>query len=247
VPFVLFEREGVCGGRLINGSEPGAPPPTLPEGGWVRMNASVVGLFADDGRPFLAALQRDRLHLVFYRHLLLANGGQPTLLAFPNNDLPGVFAARAVSRLIRRHGVVPGERIAVVGDPAEARELAELVTKAGSTAVAVGMEPVRAHGVRAVQAITASVAGKTEKFDCDAIALCTPPSPAFELARAAGARVAWDPRAKLFVVDADVTGQCAPNTWAAGELRGPMSAAAAAEQGLVAAEAIVRERAGSSR
>ena len=78
------------------------------------MGASVVGLFADDGRPFLAVVQRGRLHLVFYRQLLLAHGGQPTLLAFPNNDLPGIYASRAVSRLIRKHGVVPGKRIAVV-------------------------------------------------------------------------------------------------------------------------------------
>lgn len=241
-PFVLFEREPVCGGRLLTGTDLQAPAPELPTGGWTRTGASIVGLFADDDRPFLAAVQRNRLHLVFYRQLLLANGGQPTLLTFANNDLPGVYASRAVSRLIRKHGVVPGRRIAVVGEPTEARSLAALISSVGAEPVAVGAEPLRAHGLRAVQAITVARDGKTEKVDCDAIALCAPLTPAFELARAAGARVSWDPRAKVFAVQADEGGECAPNTWVAGEVRGPMSAATAAEQGRLAAEAIVRAR-----
>ncbi len=242
VPFVLFEREQVCGGRLLTGTEAAAPAPVMPSGGWTRMGASVVGLFADDGRPFLAVVQRGRLHLVFYKQLLLAHGGQPTLLAFPNNDLPGIYASRAVSRLIRKHGVVPGKRIAVVGEGDEARELAKLISSVGAEPVAVGGVPVRAHGLRAVQAVTVSLGGKTEKVECDAIALCAPLTPAFELARAAGARVGWDSRAKVFTVLADASGECAPNTWVAGELRGPMSAAAAAEQGMVAAETISKVR-----
>jgi hypothetical protein len=72
------------------------------------------------------------------------------------------------------------------------------------------------------------------------------PSPS-PLARAAGARVGWDARARLFVVEADASGRATPTTWIAGELKGPMSAAASAESGLVAghalADAIAKEAA----
>ncbi|MBL8924225.1 MAG: (2Fe-2S)-binding protein [Myxococcaceae bacterium] len=238
VTFLLLEREPACGGRLLVGCDDGAPAIVVPKSAQVRTGATVVGVFADEGRRFLAVVQNERLHLIFPERLLLTNGGQPTLLTFPNNDLPGVFASRAVSRMIRKHRVLPGKRIAVVGEADEAKQLAKLITTSGGTPLAVGAEPVRVHGLRSVQAITVSAAGKTEKLDCDAVALCAPQSPAFELARAAGARVGWDARARLFAVEADAAGKAAAELWVAGELRGPMSAAAAAEQGLVAAEAI---------
>jgi sarcosine oxidase subunit alpha len=238
VPFTLFEQETAFGGRLRLGCDEGAPAITLPSRGELRANASVVGLFADEGPPCLAVLQRQRLHLVFFKQLLLANGGQPTLLTFPNNDLPGIFAGRAVSRLIRAHGILPGEPIAVVGESDECRSLARLITARGGTAVAVGGTPVRAHGLRRVDAISVSNRGRIEKVDCEAVALCAPASPSFELARAAGARVGWDARARLFVVEADASGRSTPTTWIAGELKGPMSAAASAESGLVAGHAL---------
>jgi sarcosine oxidase subunit alpha len=246
VPFVLFERGTVCGGRLLTGCEQGVPAPVLPARGEVRTEATVVGVFADDGRTVLAVIQAGRLHLVFVEHVLFANGGQPTLVAFPNNDLPGVFASRAVSLLIRRHGVLPGKRVAVLGEIDECRALAQLIAKNGGEPVAIGGTPLRAHGLRSVQAVTyrpfdAQASERTEKANCDAIALCGPVSPAFELARSAGAHVGWDERARLFVVQADARGKAAHSVFVAGELRGPMSASTAAEQGLVAASALSDE------
>jgi sarcosine oxidase, subunit alpha len=145
-----------------------------------------------------------------------------------------------VSTLIRRHGVLPGNRIACVGELDEARSLAELVKGAGGEAVAVGAEIVRAHGLREVTAVTVKSGGNpAQKIDCDIIAVCSPPSPAFELARAGGAQVVWNATAGCFVVQADLRGQTAnPTLFVAGELRGPMSSSAAAEQGLAAADAI---------
>jgi sarcosine oxidase, subunit alpha len=238
VPFSLFERERACGGRLLIGCDEGAPAIVVPPDPSIRTASTVIGVFADDGKPFLVALENERLRFVFYERLLLTNGGQPTLLAFPNNDLPGVYSGRAVSRMIRAYGVVPGERIAVVGEPDEARSLAKLIVAHGSKAVAVGSAPERAHGLRSVTAMTVTVGETTEKHECDAVAVCAPVSPAFELARAAGARVSWDSRSRFFTVEADTAGKAAEGVWVAGELRGPMSAAAASEQGLVAGEAI---------
>ena len=233
VNYVLFERDAHVGGRLTSGAEAGQPAP------WnapARLGASVTGLFIDDGKPFLAVVERERLHLVFYQRLLLAVGGYPTLPTFPNNDLPGVMAARAVSSLIRRHGVLPGKRVACVGEVTEARSLAALVTGAGGEAIAVGAQIVRAHGLRTVNAVTVEPGGK---LACDIIATCGAQSPAFELAKAAGAQVVWNPAARCFVVQTDAKGQTAnPSVFVAGEMRGPMSSAAAAEQGLAAADAL---------
>ncbi len=252
IKFTLFEREHQVGGRLISGAEAGQPAP------WnapARLGAEVVGLFADEHRPFLAVIEKERLHLIFYQRLLLTVGGHPSLPTFPNNDLPGVMAGRAVSTLIRRHGVLPGKTVACVGDLDEARSLAELVKGAGGEAVAVGAEVVRAHGLREVTHVTVKPGGKpgaehgpasagpwsaaTQKIDCDIVAVCAPLSPAFELARCGGAQVAWNAKTGCFVVQADLRGQTAnPTLFVAGEIRGPMSSAAAAEQGLAAADAI---------
>ncbi len=233
VPYVMFERDQHVGGRLTSGAEKGQPAP------WnapARVGAEVVGLFADDGKPFLAVVENERLHLIFYQRLLLTVGGHAMLPTFPNNDLPGVMAGRAVSTLIRRHGVLPGKRVACVGEIDEARSLAELVKGAGGEAVAIGAEVVRAHGLRSVNAVTIK---PDEKIGCDIIATCGPPSPAFELARCAGADVVWNPSARCFVVVADNRGLTAnPALYVAGEMRGPMSSAAAAEQGLAAADAL---------
>jgi sarcosine oxidase subunit alpha len=233
VKHVLFERDLHVGGRLTSGAEAGQPAP------WnapARLGAEVVGLFADDGKPFLAVIERGRLHLVFYRRLLLTVGAHAMLPTFPNNDLPGVMSGRAVSMLVRRHGVLPGRRIACVGEVTEARELAALVKGAGGEALAVGAEIVRGHGLRSVNAVTVKPGGK---LDCDVIATCGPLSPAFELARAGGAVVVWNPATRCFVVQTDSRGQTAnPSVFVAGEMRGPMSSSAAAEQGLAAADAI---------
>lgn len=229
VKHVLLEREAEVGGRLL--VEGGAVEPVP-----ARTRAAVVGLFSDEGQPFLAVIEQERLHLLFYEKLLLAVGGHPFLPTFPNNDLPGVMAGRAVASLVRRYRVLPGKTIACVGEANEARALAELVTASGGSAVAVGAQVVRAHGLRQVNAVTVEPGGK---LDCDVIAVCAPLSPAFELAKAGGAEVAWNAATRFFEVQADAQGRTAsPRLFVAGELRGPLSAAQAAMQGREAAAAM---------
>jgi sarcosine oxidase subunit alpha len=103
----------------------------------------------------------------------------------------------------------------------------------------VGSELVRAHGLRRVEAATVREAGVTRKLACDVVALCGPHAPSFELARAAGAAVGWDPDAHLFRVEADAAGgTSAPGLWVAGEVRGPATVAEAAAQGRAAGLAL---------
>ncbi|MGV3620214.1 MAG: 2Fe-2S iron-sulfur cluster-binding protein [Archangium sp.] len=234
VPHVVFEREREIGGRLITAAEDAQPAL------WnavVRTNAEVVGLFVDDGKPFIAVIENEQLKFVFFEQLLLTVGGHASLPAFPNNDLPGVMAGRAVSTLIRRHQILPGKRIACVGEAEEANALAKMITEAGGEAVAIGQQVKRAHGLRRVNAVTLE---SGEKIRCDVVAYCAPLSPAFELARAAGAKIVWNTPSHCFVVEADANGKTsAPGVYVAGEIRGPMSSKAAAEQGTTAAKALV--------
>jgi sarcosine oxidase subunit alpha len=239
VAYTLFEREAQVGGRLLLGLEPASTTPWAPPEERLRRGALVVGLFADDGRPFLVVIEGGSVRLIFYRALLLTLGGQPFLPTFPNNDLPGVMADRAVAALILRHRVLPGRVVACVGERSAAEALASVVRAAGAEAIAVGAEPVRAHGLRKVEAITARTASGVEKHACDLIATCGVTTPCFELARAGGAKVAWDSGAQAFVVEADGDGRTAtPALFVAGEAVRPMSAAAAAAHGRAAAAAI---------
>lgn len=236
--FLLFEREPEVGGRLRREPiEADAPAVGTPAN--VRLGTPVIGCFADDQGLFLAANKSGQLLKVRARTLLFCNGGMPQLIPFEGNDLPGVFAGRAVSALVRVHGVVPGPVVACVGEPSAARALAALLESVGAKPVAVGAEPVAAHGTNAVSAITVRVDGREEKVSCDAVALCAPASPSFELASQAGAHVSFRPEHGLFTVDADADGRTSvPEVRVAGELLGPMSAARAAESGRRAARAI---------
>lgn len=182
-PYTLLERDAQVGGRLIGAAETHQPPLWQPPAEQTRTKAAVVGLFADDGPPFLAVIQHQHLSMIFFERLVLTVGGQPEFPTFPNNDLPGVMAGRAVSALLRRHGVLPGQRIACCGEALEARALASLVGEHGGEALVVGSELVRAHGLSRVNAVTVKQNGQQLKHDCDVIAVCGPVNPSFELAR----------------------------------------------------------------
>lgn len=227
--FVLLERDEVLLGGEADEAGPRPWSPPSPQG---RFGALVVGLFADRGRPFLAVVEGGALTLLEYERLVLAVGGHPVLPTFPNNDLPGVMAGRAVAALIRRHGILPGQRVACVGEPDEATALARLVSAAGGTAVATGRSILRAHGLARVEGATVLEGDQRVRYDCDVIATCGAVGPSFELARAAGAGVRWDATTQLFVVEADEDGRTvAPGLWVTGELLGPMSAETAAVHG----------------
>ncbi len=240
-PWLLLERERFVGGRLVVAPEEfGAPTVWNAPPDKVHLGSTVVGLFEDAEGRFLAATDGERLEKIYARQILLANGGQPQLLQFENNDLPGVFAGRAVSRMIRLHRILPGERIAVVGDPAEAKPLAALIASVGGVAVGVGDAAHAAHGLSAVSAVTIVRDGKPVKLDCDAIAVCAAPAPSFELARQGGAHVGWREKEHVFAVDADADGRtAAAGLFVAGDLRGTMGAAAASETGRRAALAML--------
>jgi sarcosine oxidase, subunit alpha len=261
VPFVLLEREEALGGRWRLGApEAGAPAAlVLPRGsGTVRLLTTVLGLYTSAQGRFLAAVssgaEGPRLVLVRAPRFLLTLGGHAPLLPFEDNDLPGIFSGRAVSDLLRRRGVLPGEAPAVVGHGPEFPALVKLLEDAGArpallldtsstpAAGALSGKVLRAHGRTWVQALSVELQGRRKKVACDTVVLSVPPAPAYEVARHAGARVVFHPELGVFVVEADAEGRTrAEGVYVAGNALGGTTAVRAAESGQRAAAALIRE------
>src|SRR5439155_7478324 len=124
--------------------------------------------------------------------------------------------------------------IAVVGDMRDAEALAALIRANGCESVAIGAEPLAAHGINAVSGITVRRDGREDRIECDAVAVCSPVSPAFELARQGGARVMFD--GQRFVVEADADGRTGhPDIFVAGEITGPKDLDSSIDSGIRAA------------
>uniref|UniRef100_A0A7C6EBV3 FAD-dependent oxidoreductase n=1 Tax=candidate division WOR-3 bacterium TaxID=2052148 RepID=A0A7C6EBV3_UNCW3 len=76
------------------------------------LNASVIGYYENNR---LAIYQTDRLLKLKAQKIIFATGAGENTVAFPNNDLPGVYGAGAVQTLMNVYGVRPGKRALMVG------------------------------------------------------------------------------------------------------------------------------------
>ena len=70
-------------------------------------------------------------------HLVSAVGTTDLPLVAAGATLPGVMTARAFRILLNRHGVIPGQRIMIVGGGADADRLRDLMVSAGCEVIAV--------------------------------------------------------------------------------------------------------------
>jgi sarcosine oxidase subunit alpha len=164
-----------------------------------------VGIY---GREVLAHAH-DYAVRVRARQLVLATGTHEGAVAFEGSDLPGVMGVRAACALLR-YGVLPGERVAIVGEGTWCEALAAALGARRAEVLGPFAPGAvrRARGrpsVRGIDVVRLDEHGN-EQLDtlaCDLVAVAPPPSPAFELAEQAGARVAFDGNA--FVVSSRVT------------------------------------------
>jgi len=239
---LVVESGPRIGGRLrcryVIAGEPdlawasGAADAVAAAGGEVATGAAVFGLWRDGG-SVLAGIAVDgpprRLRLVRPARLVLCPGGQVVPPALPGNDRPGVASARGLAVALAEHGVLPGERAAVLGDGPEADAIAALLAGAG---LAVERAPVggdlRILGRGRVRGLELG----SRRVRCDVVAVATPPVPATDLARTLGAAVRWDSALEAFAVEAGTDGATGvPGLWVAGEATGAASAAQALEAG----------------
>jgi sarcosine oxidase subunit alpha len=201
-------------------------------GAAVLARSTAIGYFPEDDGGVLAVSSPDRLYRIYARHWIWATGGYAQNLPFGDNDRPGVIAARAVGRLLVDHGILAGDRIALVEVPQitdDASALSAALVRAGSEVHRVALD--RVISVRGRSWVSGLVTD-TQKLDCDIVAVAAIPAPASEGPRQQGCKVVLDPPVGGFRVVVNELGQTnVPNVWACGDVCGYVGPAAAAADG----------------
>ncbi|KAB3526755.1 NAD(P)/FAD-dependent oxidoreductase [Alkaliphilus serpentinus] len=78
----------------------------------VMTNTTVLGLFEDG----VATLEKDGKYIkVKPKAIVVGTGASEKTLAFPNNDLPGIYGAGAVQTLMNEYGIKPGNKVLMIG------------------------------------------------------------------------------------------------------------------------------------
>lgn len=82
------------------------------EGISIWHNAQVLGIYPDKA---VTVSYQGSIYVLRPQKIIIATGAAEKTMAFPNNDLPGIYGAGAVQTLMNVHGVLPAERILMVG------------------------------------------------------------------------------------------------------------------------------------
>lgn len=191
----------------------------------------------DDGEHITALLEGpERVTAVRARYALVASGSHDAEASFGNNDLPGVFSARAALQLLRS-GISIGKRVALVGDGPFARAFAEAREHHGVFRFRPE-QAVRAKGQHAVTRLIYEEAGTSREIVVSAIASDGPRPPAVELLGQLGGKVAFDAE-RGYVPQLAANGRAAERIFAAGSAAA--SARPSREDGARVARAIFGE------
>jgi sarcosine oxidase subunit alpha len=78
----------------------------------ILKEATVVGLYQD---YVLTIYQENKYFKIQAKSIICATGASEKVLAFENNDLPGIYGAGAVQTLMNLYGVLPGQEVVMVG------------------------------------------------------------------------------------------------------------------------------------
>ncbi|SDD40408.1 NAD(P)/FAD-dependent oxidoreductase [Sporomusa acidovorans] len=76
-------------------------------------NATVLGYYQEE--KVLTVNRQGNYATVQAKKIIVATGASEKTLAFPGNDLPGVYGAGAVQTLMNVYGVMPGKRLLMIG------------------------------------------------------------------------------------------------------------------------------------
>lgn len=79
----------------------------------ILTETTVVGMYEDGVISVLH--KEENYYKIRPKAVIVATGAFEKALAFPNNDLPGIYGAGAVQTLMNVHGVKPGNRVLMVG------------------------------------------------------------------------------------------------------------------------------------
>ncbi len=132
VHTILFERNTMLGGQLIKQTHKffGSEKQYAKTRGFdiakklitdlepfqdkltIHTNATVLGIYPDK----VVTVMKDEQYFKYQAEVIIvATGAMEKVLAFENNDLPGIYGAGAVQTLMNVYGVYPGKKIVMVG------------------------------------------------------------------------------------------------------------------------------------
>jgi Thioredoxin reductase len=78
----------------------------------VWSGTTALGIYEDG----VVTAEGDGRHLkIKPNKIIVATGASEKMITFPNNDMPGVYGAGAVQTLMNVHGIVPGQRVLMIG------------------------------------------------------------------------------------------------------------------------------------
>lgn len=213
--------------------------------GEVLQRSVAFGLYLTDGHGealpppgVVAVMTPERVVEVRPRALIVAAGYHETPPMFPGNDLPGVMGARAGLILLHRHGVLPGKRVALVGE-------GETLDRAAIDLAHAGVEVLRAKGQRVAEAwgggrlegVVLEAEGGTRKEEVDAVLAAGDETPRVELLQQAGCRMAWR---DAYVPETTRGATSVPGVFAVGSVAGRRVLTARLEEGAHVGEAAAR-------
>jgi sarcosine oxidase subunit alpha len=114
----------------------------------VHPHSPVVGYYPPQT---LAVIMDGHLRRVHAKKIIVTTGASENMLAFPNNDLPGVYGAGAVQTLMNVDGILPGKRMLMVGAGNIGVIVAYQLLQAGVEVAAVieGLPTIGAYQVHA--------------------------------------------------------------------------------------------------
>lgn len=171
-----------------------------------------------DGQILVVTAEPDAV-MVRARAFVFATGAHDGVIAVPGNDLPGVFSARALCRILRG-GIEPDGPTAIIGDGfwADAVEgaLGDAPKLRAPASALVGLRGT--GGVRMVE-LRDEQTGALQTHRVAVVALALPGAPSFELSAQAGADTRFDP-ALGYAVITDARGRFGEKGWAVGECTG---------------------------
>lgn len=78
----------------------------------VKTDTTVLAVYSDG---LIAIEEKGKYRKLSSEKTIFATGASEKMLAFENNDLPGVYGAGAVQTLMNQHGVIPGNKVLMVG------------------------------------------------------------------------------------------------------------------------------------
>jgi sarcosine oxidase, subunit alpha len=169
------------------------------------------------------------------RFIIVASGTHDAQPSFGNNDLPGIFSARAALQLLRA-GISVGKRSALIGEGRFARAFAEAQKQRGI----FRFQPEQARRAKGQHAVTRLVydeAGKTRELVVSAIAVDGRGAPAVELLGQLGATLRFDAE-RGYLPELGAEGLAADRVFAAGSCAA--SARASADDGARVAHSVAK-------